>query len=453
MRSLGLLRWHEGRHAEALEITRQVLAVDRESHDDAAVAVDLTNLGNLLKALGDLPAARTELEAALAIPAVQRDPRKLVYTGQILANVERAMGDLDRALARLVENDDIARANLLPIQRSFHLTSIAHIQLEQGHFDLALETYRTAVDLSRRARHADGLVQALRMLGNALSGLGRYDEALPCLEEAAQLFAQLEDGASEAEMWTGIARIRERRSPQGAADAWTSVLRLHRKRGDSTGELDAREGLARAMRASGSAGAIEAYDAALSLAALIGDRTREAAILNVLGILEWERRDYAAALGRYEAALALVRELGRKRDEAVILNSLGVCLVRLARSDEGRTVLEESLALSRAVGEPRLEADAQAALGHARARSLDLRGALEHFEASRVLRRGIGDVAGEGWMCLRLSELHRRTGDEPLARMALEAASAAAAAAGDAALAAACADARLAAPPPTTQEP
>ena len=28
LRSLGLLRWHEGRHAEALEITRRVLALE-----------------------------------------------------------------------------------------------------------------------------------------------------------------------------------------------------------------------------------------------------------------------------------------------------------------------------------------------------------------------------------------------------------------------------------------
>ena len=63
------------------------------------------------------------------------DPKKLVYTQHNLANVYREMGDLDRALACLAESDEIARVHLLPIQRSFHLTSIAHIQLQQGRID------------------------------------------------------------------------------------------------------------------------------------------------------------------------------------------------------------------------------------------------------------------------------------------------------------------------------
>jgi serine/threonine protein kinase/tetratricopeptide (TPR) repeat protein len=414
LRSLGLLRWHEGRHAEALEITRRVLALDRECHDDLAVAVDLTNLGSILKATGDYAAAHAQLEAALAMPALHKDPKKLVYTQHNLANVYRAKGDLEGALDCLLQSDEIARIHLLPIQRSFHLTSIAHIQLQLGRIETALETWRAAVDLSRRARHADGLVQSLRMLGNALLGLARYEEALPYLQEAAQLFAQLEDRGAEAEMWTGIARILERHSPDDAAQAWNVVLVLQHKRGDARSQLDAREGLARAMRASGADNAIPAFESALALAATIGERAREAAIRNVLGILEWERGGYAAALEHYEAALALVRgpllaDTGRARgDEVVLLNSLGVSLTRLGRPDEARTVLEEGLALSREIGERQLEAHALAALGLVCMNTHDPAGAAECFEQSRALREAIGDREGEHRMQERLAALRPR---------------------------------------------
>ncbi len=448
LRSLGLLRWHEGRHAEALDITRRTLAIDRECQDDAAVAVDLTNVGNILRAIGDHAGARVQLEAALAMPALRRDPKKLVYTQHNLANVYRALGDLDRALECLVQSDEIARVHLLPIQRSFHLTSIAHIQLQQGHIGTALDTYRAAVDLSRRARHADGLVQSQRMLGTALLGLARYEEALPHLQEAAQLFAQLEDRVSEAEMWTAVARILERRSPVEAAHAWNVVLVLHRKSGDSRSELDAREGLARAMRATGANDAIPAFESALALAATIGERAREAAIRNVLGILEWERGGYAEAWRHYEAALALVRDQGNRGDEAVILNSLGVSLTKLGRRDEARTVLENGLALSRTIGEPQLEAHALAALGQVSLNAQDLNGAAECFERSRAVRQAIGDRVGEGWMCLRLAALRRKTSDAAAACAAINAAVSAATDTGDARLAAACAEAERESSPP-----
>jgi len=441
LRSLGLLRWHEGRHAEALDITRRVLAADRECDDELAVAGDLANSGAILRAMGDYEGARSKLEEALAMPALRNDPKKLVYTQHNLANVYRALGDLDRALECLTHSDEIARYHLLPIQRSFHLTSIAHIELQQGRIETALETYRNAVDLSRRARHADGLVQALRMLGTALLGLARYDEALPCLQEAAQLFAQLEDRVSEAEMRSGVAQILERSSPDAAAEAWQAVLTLQRRRGDSRGELEAREGLARTKRSKGADEAIPAFESALALAATIGERPREATIHNVLGILEWERGSYASALRHYESALALVRGSGIRADEAVILNSLGACLTCLNRPDEARTILEESLTLSRESGERQLEAHALAALGHVALNGHDWNAAADWFERSRAARHEIGDRTGEGWMYLRLAEVHRRIGDDASAVADAGAAAAAAAESGDDALAAACVEA------------
>ena len=406
LRSLGLLRWHEGRHAEAVAITQRALALDREGGDDVAVAVDLTNLGNILKAMGDYRGARARLEEALAMPALRADPKKLVYTQHNLASVYRESGDLDRALACLAESDEIAHVHLLPIQRSFHLTSMAHIHLQQGRIDDALTTYRTAVDLSRHAQHAEGLVQSLRMLGNALLALERYDEALPLLQEAAQLFAQLEDRGSEAEMRTGIARILERTSVEEAEEAWSVVLDLQRTRGDSRGELQAREGLARAMRERGG-DAVSAFESARALAATIGDRARETAIRNTLGILEWERESYAAAVTHYECALALAREDSNVAHEVVILNGLGASLTRLGRPDEARTVLEEGLALSRTIGERQLEGYALAALGHVSLTTGDRATAAQRFEQSRRVRQAIDDRAGAKAMEDRLASLAR----------------------------------------------
>ena len=180
--------------------------------------------------MGDYAGARARLEEALAMPALRDDPKKLVYTQHNLANVYRAMGDLDRALDVPRRKRRDCRASTCcrssdrstsPRSRTSSCSRVASKPRSQ--------TYRDAVDLSRRARHAEGLVQSLRMLGNALLGLARYDEALPCLQEAAQLFAQLEDRVSEAEMWTGIARHpRTQRRRDEAAQAWSVVLALQR---------------------------------------------------------------------------------------------------------------------------------------------------------------------------------------------------------------------------------
>jgi tetratricopeptide (TPR) repeat protein/class 3 adenylate cyclase len=425
LRSIGLLHWHQGRHADALPIARGALAIARASGDDVTVAADLVNIGMILKSMGDHRGALASLEEALAIPALARNPSKLLYTLHTLANVHRSLGDLDRALVCLHRCDEIALTNLLPLPQAFHLTSIAHIYLQQGRIDEALTTYRRAVELSQRARHADGQAQSMRALGDVLFGLGRDTEALPYVRQAAQLFAQLEDREAEAEMVARTAAILERLAfPAEAAEAWQAVAPLRRELGDAKGELDALEGLARTtrQRAASPADAIPAFHAALTLATTLRDRAREVALHNTLGILEWERERYVDALRHYEAALRLVREQGDRIHEGLLLNSLGVTLTRLRRHDEARTALEESVALNREQGERLLEAHAHAALGDVWRASGRPETAEACFEQSLALRRLIGDRRGEGWMVLRVAETLAARGDLPKARqMATEA--------------------------------
>jgi tetratricopeptide (TPR) repeat protein/class 3 adenylate cyclase len=406
LRSLGLLRWHEGRHADALAITESALAFDRECHDESGVAGDLINLSNVLKSMGEHARARAAVEEALAMPALAGDPKKLLYALHSLANVHRCLGDADAALACLRRADDIARTHLLPIQRSFHLTAIAHIDLQQGRVEEAIRTYEEAVALSRRARHAEGLVHSLRTLGEVLFELGRHEEAVPRLREAARLFAQLEDVESEAAMWSRVAEALESAAPDDAAEAWRTVRQLRKRLGDPRGELIALEGIARAVRHTSSAESIPAFEAALRLAATLGESRREAALRNTLGILEWARGGYAQALRHYEAALVLVREHGGRAHEGLILNSIGVTLMRLNRSEEARTVLEESATLNHETGQRLLEAHALGALGQVFLADDRADRAIPYFEQALALRQALDDGAGEAHLNLQLVEAH-----------------------------------------------
>jgi tetratricopeptide (TPR) repeat protein/class 3 adenylate cyclase len=425
LRSIGLLRWHEGRFEEARALAVSALTIDRERGDEPAVAGDLANLGNILKCMGDYPGALQRLEEALAMPALARDPKKSTYALHKLANVHRAMGNLESALACLHQADEICRVHLLPIQRSFHLTSIAHIQLQQGSVDSSLRTYEKAVALSRRARHAEGLANSLRPFGEVLFALGTDDEALPILQEAALLFAQLEDPASEAEMWKHAAAILERkRRPEESIETWKRVDALCGQLGDARGRLDALEGIARSIRQHdpSSDASIAALEAALHLAATLGDPQRALALRNTLGIVAWERGRYTDALNHYQDALRLAREHGNAAQQAVILNSLGVTLMRLQRPTDALTALEEGLARSRASGERILEAHASAALGQLYRTIGDLGRALERFEQSLEIRRVLNDRTGQASMLRRIAETTSALGNSEAASRAAAAA-------------------------------
>ena len=406
LRSIGLLRWHQDRHTEALAIAEQALAFDRDIGDERSIIADLANIGNILRALGQYDRARDVLEQALAMPIVEREPAGMSSVLHNLANVHRACGDLDTALACLLRADEAMQAKMLPIHRSFHLTTIAHIRLQRGDVAAAVQTYQQAVDLSRRARHAEGLAQTLRLLGDVQFGLGQDADAGANLSEAAALFAQLEDPASQAAALAKVAIARERQAQWPAArETWTAVLVLRRSLADPTGELEAREGLARATRQTDPDASIEAFEQALALATVLGAGSRKLALHNTLGILHWQRSDFLAAFRHYDAALRLCRLQGDRAHEGLMLNCVGLALTRLQRYDEARTVLEESVALNRDTAERLLEAHALAALADVSLRLDGAGSARELLEGALAIREHLGDDAGTAELRRRLADL------------------------------------------------
>ncbi len=396
LRSFGLLRWHQGRLREALSIAEEALELNRALGDDHGIIGDLANIGLLLRGLGEHDRARATLEQALDLPAAEHDPSQISTVLHNLANVHRETGDFERALDYLLRADDIMRTHLMPIHRSFHLTTIASVRLQQGDVHAAVQTYQQAAELSRRARHAEGLAQALRLLGELQFGLQQDVEAARHLSEAAELFAQLEDHALEAAARTMVATARERLGEwQAARDAWTEVRRLRQALDDRAGELDALDGQGRtSRRTTDLAGAVRAFDEALGLATALQDSGRQVALHNTLGILQWERERYIEALGHYEAGLRLCRATGDQAHEGLMLNSMGVTLARLHRHEEARTVLEESVVLTRRTGERLLEAHALSVLADVSVHLGRHDTARECLEAALGLRRALGDEPG-----------------------------------------------------------
>jgi tetratricopeptide (TPR) repeat protein len=441
LRSVGLLRWHEGRIAEAKMQTEEALAIDRESGDEDAVAGDLVNLGSILKSMGRYDEALSRLQESLAMLSVMENPKKLSFALHNLANVYRCMGDMDATLSAIRQAAEQS-AHLMLVHPAFHLTTIAHLELQAGRIDQALRKYEEAIELSRRAHHAEGLAQSLRTLGEVLFELGRPADALPYLSEAAELFAQLEDTVAEADMWSHVATARERTGLHaGAREAWHRGHPLYRSAGDSRGLLNAMEGVARTTRQIDGAAdsSVAAFGAALEMASTLGEWRRALAAHNTLGILEWTRGRFSEARHHYEAALLLARQHGDRVEQGVILNSLGITLSNLKRPEEARTVLEESVAINRETGQLLLEAHALAGLGHASRTLGSLDRAVEHFSRSAELRREAGDAVGEGWMLRRVAETQAALGNHAAAHTFAERAARTASATGDTALIAACA--------------
>ena len=413
LRSLGLLRWHQGRNDEALDVMENVLAADQESGDTDAVLADIMNLTSVLKALGEYERCQRHLEEALDLADRINNPVKKVYMLHTLGQVCRLKGDDEAALGHFLAAIDVAAKHRLLVQQGFDLPSAALIYWERGDTEKALQTWEEAVRVLRKAQHAAGLSQTTRTLGEVLIGLDRHQEALPYLQEAATLFARLEDRQAEARVWNNIGTVFEREGDYpDAMAAWGKGRTLSQQITDSALELDIVESMARLTRRDvpEPSLALQYYREALALAEATDGTAKEGELRNTMAIIEWERGNYQESLQHYERALEIFQACDETSNVGHILNSIGVTLHKLGRVDDAIERLEAAVRHNQEEGARQLEGFALAALGDVCYDTGRVQEAIAYYSQSLDIRREIGDRRGAGWMLHYLARAHATSG-------------------------------------------
>ena len=448
LRSLGLLRWQQERHEEALGHVEEAVRIDRELGNQESLISNLVNMSVLHRALGESDLALADLAEALQLERsiTQRGLGVTVKEPFILQNMSiiyAALGDNDRALEFLEEAREIGDRSSGSVvnveQMHYHLIAMARLHLEAGRLDDCLALYRESVARTRKARHLEGLAQSLRLLGEVLLNLERYDEALPALEEAGGLFDRLRDRRSEGQMWRGVAIARgELGDPAASVEAWERVAKLAESVGDDPLVREAAEGLAAHLRRVDPERALLEYERALAVATEPDEEEKRGRLWYNIALLQWEGRRYEEALTGFEASFESLTAAGDDTHAGLALNSIGRTLRDLGRLDEARARLEEAIALNRGSGQRLLEAHGEAALGDV---LLDLERPKEaeaRMKAALEIRRALDDPAGEAWMLCGLVRVHRAMGSSEGAAYYLAEAEAIATRLGDAELASTC---------------
>ncbi len=199
MNELALLLWHRGSLPEAEALFRQCLAINRktlgENHPD--VSASLNNLALIAGDRGDFAAAEMLSRESLAIA------RKALGDGH--PSVATKLNNLSRPLLELRKYDEAAETlkealRIATASYGSQHPSVATYEVNLARVELARKDAAAAEPLLRQALQirqralpeGDWRTAAARsLLGEALTSLGRYDEAERLLLEAK---AVLKDG-------------------------------------------------------------------------------------------------------------------------------------------------------------------------------------------------------------------------------------------------------------------
>jgi CHAT domain-containing protein/Flp pilus assembly protein TadD len=215
----------------------------------------------------------------------------------------------------------------------------------------------------------------------------------------------------------GIAISGRRPEFHAALGAFTAALTAFRALGDRPGEgktlveigaiqwaLNKREGLDTAIQAE-------------TIARGLGDDGLLGRSLYVLGVMQEQIGELAAALESYQQARAVAQSLGDRRAEVLSLNALGILYGKTADGERAISYFEQALALSRATAYEGGQSRALNNLGIAYKNVGEYQRALDAYREGLALRRKAPDPQSEAFLLYNMGNLEEQLGkdDEAIA--------------------------------------
>ncbi len=192
--NLALLLKEEGAYETAEEMTREAIALYKANPDTlpAHLAATLTNLGSLLRIKGDFENALVALLEAkdIKIKMYGANHPRLGSTFNTLAATYAEMKRFDAAREWYQKAIDAYTSieGVVPLNTATPMTNLAHVEIDEGHLDRAIELFQRALQI-RSAELPDDNSRVLTVrigLAWAWALQGDMQQAIPLIQTVVE---------------------------------------------------------------------------------------------------------------------------------------------------------------------------------------------------------------------------------------------------------------------------
>jgi len=270
---------------------------------------------------------------------------------------------------------------------------LQRLLLEQADLLNRRGLFGEALICARQAASVDTALPPLATsYGEALWGLGRYDEARAELAHTAEQARATGARAVEAASLRllGLVMVTQSDYPQARA-FYEQALAHYRALGDVRGEGNVLNNLGVAAEEQGDYPQARAfYEQALAIQRTIGNRNGEEYVLCNLGVVASGQSYYSEAIALFEQALRICQETGDRQSEGIALLNLGDVARALGDYPRARDYFEQSLALRHILGDRLGESYTLVSLGLLSLNLGDYESALQQSEAARRIADDMG---------------------------------------------------------------
>ncbi|HUD38956.1 MAG TPA: tetratricopeptide repeat protein [Streptosporangiaceae bacterium] len=351
-----------GHWDQALAQDLAAVELAHRADNEQAEAGARTNLGDMLLAMRDYPAATENLTEALKLYHGLDDRLGEAAVRTELAAAQYLAGDNPAAAAGLARAIELYRELDEPHGEAHALSRLASVQLVTGDYTGASDGLSQALELYRPLGDRLGEAHALNELGAVRLAMGDHATAAGRLDQALAVYRELGDQLGAANALSDLAGVRQATGNLDAAVAdLAGALDLYRQLGDRLGKANGLNQLGALQLAGGQvAEASASLSEALDLYRDLGDQAGEAESLINLGDLAMAAGDHAEARRCFGEAKVLADGVASVPLIARALEGLGLARLRSGQQAEGTAALTEALELYQRIGSPAAQRARQA---------------------------------------------------------------------------------------------
>jgi predicted ATPase len=213
----GHLLYRQGRQDAATRLAERGLALGRSLGDTEAIMNALFVLGTAAELRGDYPNARRSHQEALVITR-ELDRPYLMIAMKNLANVEWALGQLDRARALFTEALALSRQQGNPLGVVIVLSHFGALTLLTDGPDAARPLLHEGLDLAREIGFVHEISNLQRSLAQAAFADGDLSQARTLLTEALERARETGYRTAEALTLTALGRLAAKQDGRDEAE-------------------------------------------------------------------------------------------------------------------------------------------------------------------------------------------------------------------------------------------
>jgi tetratricopeptide (TPR) repeat protein len=309
-----------------------------------------------------------------------------------LATAHEGTGDYDSLEGTAQKQRELATSLDRPEFVADALRLLGEAATHRGNYEQAEDYYEQSLEHARESGDRFGEAESLRSLGNTCFRLGTFEQAREYFERSLAIKREIGDRRGAARTLNNIGLVYFRQGTLDRADEYyEQSLDAIRGIGDRRGEAGCLLNLANiAMKWGEYDRAAANLERSHEIYQQLGDRRGEANSLQNLGTVAIRRGEYDRAVEYFEGCLAVSREIGHRKSEAQSLNNLGTVARLRGEYDRAEAYLEESLDIKRELGHRKDEVSGLIGFGIlARLRGDDDR-SREYFEQGRELAEQLG---------------------------------------------------------------